>query len=434
MFNKTIFRKQQLKFMLLNLLAFTVIFAIFGFIIFGQVQRTLYSHADEELQLFKERLTDAVNGLEGDEVRPMPGKGNQDLSPIDKKRENPNPRIVVIQWDSTGKILNEGEIGSLFYENYLTDYQLDKTQLDEITMTSIDDLYHFRYLLFEDVNEQDDIAYIQLLINVDAEQTIISNFMRLVTICSVIFIILSISASYILSKKMMKPIMLSWNKQAEFVENASHELRTPLTIIQNKLELLLRAPHERIADKFENIALSLSETRRLSKLTSDLLTLARADSAETELTLQNVEIDKLVREVCAPYQEIAESQDKHFWLNLKCPIAINADETRLYQLFVILLDNALKYTVENDSIGVKTYLEDQRVVIEMSDTGIGIKEENMQYIFERFYREDRARSRETGGVGLGLSIAQWIVEKHRGSIKVMKNQNKGTTFIIKLPK
>ncbi|MCM3388342.1 HAMP domain-containing histidine kinase [Ureibacillus chungkukjangi] len=432
MFNKTIFGKQQFKFMLLNLLAFTVIFTIFSFIIFGQVQNTLYSHADEELKLFKEKLTDDVNV--GTDMRPQPGKGNQDPPLTDQNRDNPNPRIVVIHWDEAGNMVNEGDMGSLFYENYLSDYQLDKTKIDEITMTSIDDSYHFRYLLFENPNNQDGVAYTQLLINVDAEQIIIANFVKLVTICSVIFIILSISASFLLSKKMMKPIIQSWNKQAEFVENASHELRTPLTIIQNKLELLLRAPQERIADKFENIALSLSETRRLSKLTSDLLTLARADSAETELTFNTFEFDEFVQKVCAPYQEIAESQQKHLWLNLNCLVSITADETRLHQLFVILLDNALKYTGDNDSIGVKTYMEDQRVVIEVSDTGIGIKEENMQYIFERFYREDRARSRETGGVGLGLSIAQWIVEKHRGAIKVTKNENKGTNFIIKLPK
>jgi len=420
--------------MFLNLLAFTIIFTIFSFIIFGQVQRTLYSQADEELLLFKERLTDSVDaGAEFMQLPELPEK-NQDFPPIDKKRVNLNPRIVVIHWDAKGNILNAGEIGSLFYENYLKDYQLDKTRMNEITMTSIDDLYYFRYLLFEDTNTQDNVAYTQLLINVDAEQIIISNFVKLVTICSVIFIILSISASYLLSKKMMKPIIRSWNKQAEFVENASHELRTPLTIIQNKLELLLRSPQERIADKFENIALSLSETRRLSKLTSDLLTLARADSAETELTIQAIEVDALIRDVCAPFQEIAESQDRYFWLNLECPKTIHGDETRLHQLLVILLDNALKYTGENDNIGVKTYEEDQRVVIEVSDTGIGIKDENMPFIFDRFYREDKARSRETGGVGLGLSIAKWIVEKHRGTIKVTKNQNKGTTFIIKLPK
>lgn len=418
--------------MLLNLIAFTVIFTIFGFIIFGQVQRTLYSHADEELLLFKEKFNDEVGG----KFKPLTEEGeqNQEIPPKERKGEGPNPRILIIHWGHDGNILNENEIGTLFYENYLQAYELDKSVMDKITATTIHDLYHFRYILFKDTNNQDDIAYTQLLINVDAEQTIISNFVKLVTICSVIFIILSISASYILSKKMMKPIIHSWNKQAEFVEDASHELRTPLTIIQNKLELLLRSPQERIADKFENIALSLSETRRLTKLTSDLLTLARADSGETELTLETVHVDTFLQNVCVPYQEIAESQGKHFWLNLKCPIGIKADKARLHQLLIILIDNALKYTSEHDSIGVTTYVEDQKVVIEVSDTGMGIKEENLQYIFDRFYREDKARSRETGGVGLGLSIAQWIVQKHRGTIKVMKNQQKGTTFIIKFPK
>ena len=122
--------------------------------------------------------------------------------------------------------------------------------------------------------------------------------------------------------------------------------------------------------------------------------------------LAYLDVDSFIQKVCAPYIEIAESQDKHFWLNLNCKVSIEADEVRLHQLLVILLDNALKYTSDDDSIGVKTYAEDHKVVLEVSDTGIGIKEENMKYIFDRFYREDKARSRETGGMGLGLSIAQ----------------------------
>lgn len=432
MFNQSIFRRQQLKFMLFNLIAFTVIFTIFSIIIFGQVQRTLYKKTDKELLSFKEK----VEVINPDGLRDMPDNLGPEgtLSPKEKQRKAANPRMIVVHWDYAGHILNEDEIGTLFYENYLQDYQMDKTNINKITTTVINDLYHFRYILFEDSDDQNEIAYTQVMINVDAEQTIISNFEKLIIICSAIFIVLSISASFLLSRKMMKPIIHSWNKQAEFVENASHELRTPLTIIQNKLELMLTSPQDRIADKFENIALSLSETRRLSKLTSDLLTLARADSAETQLVKQPVHVDTFVEGVCAPYQEIAESQDKHFWLNLQCPYMIKADETRLHQLLVILLDNALKYTSENDSIGVKTYGEDQKIVIEVSDTGIGIKEENMPFIFDRFYREDKARSRETGGMGLGLSIAQWIVSQHKGTIKVVKNQNKGTTFIVKLPK
>jgi two-component system sensor histidine kinase CiaH len=92
--------------------------------------------------------------------------------------------------------------------------------------------------------------------------------------------------------------------------------------------------------------------------------------------------------VCAPYREIAESQDKHFWLNLKCPVTIAADETRLHQLLVIFLDNALKYTGENDSIGVKTYTEDQKVVLEVSDMGVGIKEENSRLLIQDLFPND----------------------------------------------
>ena len=431
MFKEKIFRSQQLKFMIFNLIAFTIIFTIFGIIIFSQVQGTLFKKTDEELLMVQEKHRSDFSDRT---IEDRPVDGIDRTPPNNDQREIKNPRIFILNWSKDGEIIAGDQIGSLFYESYLQDFTLDKNNLDTVTNITIDDQYHFRYLLFEDTNEDDDVAYVQLMINTDAEETIINNFQKLIIIFSIVFIVLSISASYILSKKMMQPIILSWKKQAEFVENASHELRTPLTIIQNKLELLLTSPQEKIANKFENIALSLSETRRLSKLTSDLLTLARADSAETQLVKQTIHVDTFVKNVCAPYIEIAESQDKHLWLQLNCDMKMEADEVRLHQLLVILLDNALKYTGEHDSIGVKTYEEDHRIIFEVSDTGIGIKEENMKYIFDRFYREDKARSRETGGVGLGLSIAHWIVKQHEGIIKATQNKNKGTTFKVKLPR
>lgn len=415
--------------MVLNLIAFTVIFSIFGVLIFSQVQRTVFSDTDQELLRFKEKL-------ESNQREMMSPFGEEKFTsppPEDRHRGDLNPRIMMLSWNKDMEMINQDQISTLFYETYLGNYQPDVKTVDRITSITINDIYHFRYLLFEDTNENDEIAYIQLLINFDAEQNILDNFGKLLIISSTIFIVLSITASYLLSKKMMAPIIQSWNKQAEFVENASHELRTPLTIIQNKLELLLTVPQEKIMNKFENIALSLSETRRLSKLTSDLLTLARADSAETQLMKQPFELDPFVQKVCVPYIEIADSQDKHFWLNLQANTMIKADEVRLHQLLVILLDNALKYTLEQDSIGVRTYVEAQKVVLEVSDTGIGIKEENLENVFERFYREDKARSRDTGGTGLGLSIAQWIVQQHNGTISVSRNKQKGTIFTVKIP-
>ncbi|WP_248509734.1 cell wall metabolism sensor histidine kinase WalK [Sporosarcina sp. NCCP-2222] len=424
-----LFRKEQLKFMLLNLVAFSVIFTIFDFIIFHEVQRTLFSKADRELESFQEMITDQTFPRID---LPMRGKEpNRNLLP--EGRPNTNPRIIVLKWDNQGVIANEDEIGTLLYENYFQTYKLDLKNLDVLTTTTIDDEYHFRTIVFQNPLDGS-AAYTELLINIDAEYTIIDNFAELLLLCSILFILLSITASYLLSKKMMNPIIRSWNKQAEFVENASHELRTPLTIVQNKLEALLVEPEEKILNKFEHIALGLSETRRLSKLTSDLLTLARADSSETELMKQSVKIDDLILDVCSPFMDIADSQDKYFSFQLQSEATIEADEARLHQLLVILFDNALKYTSSQDKIHVRTYREESKVIIEVSDTGIGIKPDNIQHIFDRFYREDKARSRETGGTGLGLSIAQWIVEKHGGTISVLQNQPRGTTFKIKIPK
>ncbi|WP_236637638.1 sensor histidine kinase [Exiguobacterium sp. SH1S21] len=397
------------------MISFTIIFTLFSIIIISQVRLTLYSNADRELQTFTERFEQFANDPPNEEFERDP--------------RGPNPRIIVIHWSEDGEILNESEIGTTLYENYLSRYTLDTSTLDDITNLVIDDTYYFRSLLVEDTSVG---SYTQLLINTDAEQGILDNFTRLITWFAVIFILLSILASYVLSKRMMQPIIRSWNKQAEFVENASHELRTPLTIIQNKLELLLTKPDARITEQLEPIALSLSETRRLSKLTSDLLTLARADSAETQLNTQLVDLSHLLLEVCAPYEEIALSQDKVFLLTVNGKIHVSADPVRLHQLIVILLDNALKYTKSGDTISVMLTNRDYTPTISVSDTGIGIQDGHQEQIFERFYREDTARARDTGGTGLGLSIAKWIVDAHSGTIHVEANQPSGSIFTITL--
>ncbi|KQL46808.1 histidine kinase [Brevibacillus choshinensis] len=428
MSENNIISRQQMTFVIYNFIAFTLIFSIFGLIIFSQMKLTLYSKTDVDLFTFKRNIE------------------QQGLPPLQQKRafgppENrqpgpgpmpfmPNPRITILTWNQSGEIINsEGNTG--YYDDLFTDLALTKSDLPSTIM--IDGQYHFRTLTLPDPNPQDEIATIQLLVNVDGEQNVIHNFQTLLILCSILFILLSLAASFILSRKTMKPIIRSWNKQVEFVENASHELRTPLTIIQNKVELLLTTPYEKIMDKFEHIALILSETRRLSKLTTDLLTLARADSSETQLIKQPIEVDPFVQQVCEPYIELADSQSKHLWVETQSDATMQADKSRIHQLMVILLDNAIKYTGKNDSILVKTVSDDHSVTLEISDTGIGISEEGLQQIFDRFYREDKARSREKGGAGLGLSIAQWIVTSHHGTIKALHNQPKGTIIRIKLP-
>ena len=129
---------------------------------------------------------------------------------------------------------------------------------------------------------------------------------------------------------------------------------------------------------------------------------------------------------------MAKLQKKKFYLDLKYGKNINIDKNKIHQMLVIVLDNSLKYTEENDEITVSTIEKDSKCVVQIKDTGIGISDEGIKHIFDRFYREDKARSRETGGSGLGLSIASHIVELHGGSSKAMHNGNNGTIIEVKL--
>ncbi|MGG4043852.1 sensor histidine kinase [Paenibacillus favisporus] len=423
--NKVI-RHQQLRLILYNLIAFTLLFGLFGAIVFGQMRTTLFAKPDRDLTMYKS----IIEARFGDS--PLKD-GSSERFRFGRVMPPPSPRIIPVQWDAKGEITNIQQIGMLNYENYgLENLKFDPSTIGVISNLTLNGTYHFRTLTVPDPLFKG--SYIQLLVDVDTEHNLLGNFKRIIIICAAVFILLSITASIILSRKTMKPVIRSWEKQVEFVENASHELRTPLTIIQNKLELLQTMPDKKIVDTFENIALSLSETRRLSRLTTDLLTLARADSTETQLEKQPVDIDDLIHEMCSPYIEIAELSDKHIWFRLTSKARIQADPARLHQLMVILLDNALKYTGEHDSIGISTYIKENRVFIEVSDTGIGISEEGLQRVFDRFYREDRARTRESGGSGLGLSIAQWIVHSHHGTIQALHNHPKGVIIRIRLPK
>jgi two-component system sensor histidine kinase CiaH len=241
-------------------------------------------------------------------------------------------------------------------------------------------------------------------------------------------------ASYVLSKKTLLPIAETINKQTEFVQNASHELRTPLTIIQAKQELLLREPNAKIIDKSEDIVLTLNEAKRLGKLTKDLMLLASAYSNNMELNKENEKIDEIIETTVKPYMEVASLANKEIILDLKYGKTVNIDVSKIEQLLIILLDNALKYTEDGDKIEIATFLKDGKCNIEVRDTGIGISDKGLKEVFNRFYREDRARSRETGGSGLGLSIADTIVKAHNGTIKASHNTPKGTIFTIRLPK
>jgi two-component system sensor histidine kinase CiaH len=437
------FKVQLIKHMIYNIIAFSIIFLMFGFIACFMIKNLTFSSVDIELKESANTYIENQSNFNNfnnfsknwfNDDNPNAENPMNDVKDYMLARKVSNPNIIVILRDNDNNVLNENDLGRN-YNQYLANISFNQSILNKIYTIRINNKYNYRAINVKlDAEEDEDIRYVQLLINVDSEMELISHYFDIIIILILFGIATSIIASYILSKKTLIPIAETLEKQTEFVQNASHELRTPLTIIQAKQELLLQEPNARIIDKSEDIVLTLNETKRMTKLTKDLMILARADDKRLTVNKEKVDIDNFIEELAKPYIEIAELDNKKLELKLEYNEEASIDTNKIYQVLVILLDNAIKYTEQGDSIEIVTKSESGKCVIEVKDTGIGISEEGIKHIFDRFYREDKARNRETGGSGLGLSIADAIVKSHGGTIRASHNEPKGTIFTIRLPK
>lgn len=421
-------KKQLAKNMLYAFVVFAIILIFFDAIIYHQVSTYMYKSIDKELIRAMELYQNKNIVSEVKKVITKELDENIKITYIETKV---NPRVVCIVRDSKGEILNSETIGR-FYNDYVKDIEFNKSKTDKVYSIKVQDKYNYRGITVKGTTSEGEEIYIQLLANVDGEVATINNMTDTLLVGSLIIIGIAIIGSYILSKMTLKPIMESYKKQTEFVQNAAHELRTPLTIIQAKQELLLQEPESKIIDKSEDINIMLKETKRLTKLIKELMVLAMADSNELKMHKEKTNVDNLIKEIIIPYKDFAEMQEKQINLDLNYGKEANIDRNKINQLLVIILDNAIKYTAEKDKITVKTYSKEGKCVIEVADTGIGISKEAAKHVFDRFYREDKARSREKGGTGLGLSIAHTIVKLHGGNIKITSNEPKGAKIIIKI--
>ena len=404
---KKLIKKQLIKNMIYTFTVFTILVIIFDLLIYKRAEQLLYKEIDTELEYFA------------------------NLDELDNKIIRLNPRIIYIIRNFNGEIINEDSIGRL-YDDYIDNIEFDRTKLNTVYSIKVNSEYNYRGINIPVYTISNELCYIQLIANVDGENESLSNLRSRLFSMSAIIITTSIIASYMLSKKTLKPIMQAWERQTEFVQNAAHELRTPLTIIQAKQQLLLEEPDSKIIDKSEDISLTINETRRLTKLVKELMILAMADSNQLQIKKETTNIDEVIRKITIPYMEYAKMQNKELIVELNCNREVNIDINKITQLMVILLDNAMKYTKEGEKITVQTHCKEGKCTIEVIDEGIGISNEQKKHIFERFYRADKARTRETGGTGLGLAIAQTIVKAHGGSIKVYNNEPKGTKFVVKI--
>lgn len=271
-------------------------------------------------------------------------------------------------------------------------------------------------------------------VDVTTEHEIVESFQnRLVWIFALSEIALLLMA-VALTRANMRPIMRAWSQQRTFVADAAHEFKTPMTVIQNNLERMLERPNDTVMDQVENVANALTEVRHLNNLTGDLLTLSQADADVPLFAFADMDLAKVAREVGDIFEFTAEEKGQTLRVDVPETLPIVGDAQRLRQLLVILTDNAQKYAGEGADVTISATQTNSSIKLQVSDTGKGVPDADKQRLFDRFYRVDKARSRSTGGHGLGLAIAKWVVQGHRGTIEVLDNQPHGTIFSMTLPK
>ncbi len=231
---------------------------------------------------------------------------------------------------------------------------------------------------------------------------------------------------------MISRLESSFERIRQFTADASHELRTPLTIMTGELELALRS--RKTAEEYQGVLSSaLQEVLRLSHVVESLLLLSRTDMGRVSLHMEKTNLGEIVADLADAATILGTQKNIYITFRPCEDLFVSADGGKLRQVFLNLIDNAVKYTPSGGMISIAIHREGNWAEVRVRDTGIGIEREHVRKIFDRFYRVDKARSRELGGAGLGLSIVQWIIQIHNGTISVESEPGQGSTFIVRLP-
>ncbi|PLT31532.1 sensor histidine kinase [Peribacillus deserti] len=398
------FHKTRLQLTLLNSIVFIIILIFLGRSIYFYFESQVFKGADQTLKTLSNRV---------DELTPF----------------NRDPSVYVLVWDPDKDLVEDwSERNPLFVQSQKKFYPGKVDKLENLNVGT----YSFRSLTTE-LETSEGTYKVQLLRLVDAENKVLNRLLLILLAGGGVGILFAVGAGFFLAGRALVPIKNAWDNQQQFVSDASHELRTPLAVIQSRTEMLFQSPSATIEEKAVDISVISKEARRLNKLVTSLLTLARSDTGQMVMEKEMFPLHQLVEEIMEQYADIAGFQDKTIRIGKAEQIPFFGDKERIHQLMVILVDNAMKFTEEGGEIVLSCRKDSQSIILSVHDNGIGIAAEGIPRIFNRFYQVETSRSKEEGA-GLGLSIAKWIVDNHYGTFKVKSAPGKGTQIDVIFPK
>jgi len=398
-----------------------VIFGVIGIAIFASAGKALFDGVDSDLEARAQR--EVLGPLAGQPLNPEAQGILQVATAGGYFYAITDQNGVLVK--STSNV----EAGGLAPVAELPDAASGNTEYINTKSTDGDDL---RVYVVPVETRRGDTLYLQVGRSTEPERRALRQLLLILVAGGGAGLALAMAGGFWLSDRALKPIRTAMEKQREFVADASHELRTPLALIRANAEILKREGYKPVDSNIESVDDIILETDRLAALVTQMLTLARAETDQPPQFVP-VDLNGLAEDTAREMRLLAEPRDISIAVDAGDETIVSGDPLRLRELITILLDNSLKYSEEGAAVTVRVRPDSGRAVLKVTDTGRGIPIEAMPKLFDRFYRADKARSREMGGSGLGLSIAKWIADVHRGTIGIESIPGQGTTVTVGLP-
>ncbi len=288
-------------------------------------------------------------------------------------------------------------------------------------------------LVVRDPDSQLVIGIVMVGIPVEGQHLALEVLLVLLLVIGGLMLIGSLVGGLLLSARALAPARLAFARQQAFIADASHELRTPLTLLRADAEVLLRGRQRLAAEDAELVEDVVTEAGHMGTLLTNLLTLARLDAGSAHLEHDVVDLGEVVDQALRRVHAVASDRRIALARQGEAHLMVVGDRALLEQAVLILVDNAIKYNRQDGTVTASLSLAGERALVEVRDSGIGVAPEHLAHLGERFYRVDKARSREAGGAGLGLSIARGIMTAHHGTLTLASTPGEGTTVTLSLP-
>ncbi len=426
------FTRLRNRFLLMNMVIITVIM----FVAFASIYVITYQNANRDINMELGRVTefyrvasenpgrggDKKGGPNGGGQPPMFGGGSKGLS-------SPPERSVsfALKTDVEGGLLSVDsrfEMEDGFYDTAARKAIADTSGEGRVTL----DGTRWAYRAEADLSG----GYMVVYMDVTAQQNILTNLIYTFAVVALVMLAVIFATSRYFANRSIAPVRDAFEKQKRFIADASHELKTPLAVIQTNADVLLANETDTIGEQIKWLHRIKSETERMKTLTNDLLYLTQMDDSRAETLHVPFNVSEAVESVVLAMEAVIYERSLKLDYEIEPDLTVTGSAEQLKQVVMILLDNAIKYNRPEGTIGLTLRRHHGHIALTVTNSGAGIPAEQLDKVFDRFYRTDASRSRKQGGYGLGLAIAKSIVEQHRGKIQARSALGETTSFIVQL--